>query len=256
MKSKSIRMKRILAFLIDYAVLFLPCILLTTIAVLTFGDIISIIIACTAIVTFVICFVLRDYLFNGRSIGKRICKLTVLDANTLSTPSAKQLIVKGVLLLFPLDCFFLIFSGKSLGERASCTIVMRKPQLPCADYQYSNCNKQGTPTKKRILVTVTVALAIALVMFLIVSAALRAVMKQENYRIAYDYLVNSDAFSEMHANESDISLAGYSSKILYEEDSTSTVVTFTFRVQGRTYEVVCHRDGDMWYVCEDCTNFH
>lgn len=257
MKIKSIRIRRIMAFLMDYVLLFLPCILLSTIAVLVFGDIISLFIACTALVTSFVCFILRDYIFNGRSIGKRFYKLAVLGADTLSVPSSKQLIVKGLLLfLLPFDSLFLVFSGKSLGERTSATIVTCQQPLPDADPADLDSQKQTTSTKKRILVAVAIALCFSLVLILIVSAGLNAVKKQENYRIAYEYLVNSDAFSEAHAKESQITLTGYSSETSLGKDDASTVVTFTFRVQKRHYQVICHRDNDGWYVCQDCTDFH
>ena len=86
---------------------------------------------------------------------------------------------------------------------------------------------------------------------------LDAAKKQENYQIAYSYLVDSDAFAEMQADESQITLTGYSAetRIGNDEDSPSAVVTFTFVVRGQQYRVVCHKDGEMWYVCNDCTAF-
>lgn len=251
---KSIRAKRIMAFLTDYALSFLPCILLATIAFLSVGGQIAIFITFAAVIAFLVFMIFRDWLFNGHSIGKRIFKLTVLDANTLSVPSAKQLIIKGLLLMFPLDSLFLIFSGKSLGERASGTIVMLR-QSPDTHPFHLDAKTQAKPVKKRFIIAISVVLCIALVMFLIVSAALQAVKKQENYRIAYAYLINSDAFSEIQADESQITLNGYSSKTLRTEDGTSTVVTFTFHVRSRQYQVICHRDKDVWYVCEECTDF-
>lgn len=246
-----------MAFLMDYVLLFLSFILLSTIAVLTFGDIISLFIACTALVTSFVCFILRDYLFNGHSIGKRICKLTVLDADTMSAPSTKQLVVKGLLLcLLPVDCLFFVFSKKSLSERASSTIVIHEQHLPQGDSANFESKKQPITTKKRILVAVAIALCFSLILILIVSAGLHAVKKQENYRIAYEYLVNSNAFLKTHADESQITLTSYSSKTSLGEDETSTVVTFTFLVQRQQYQVICHRDNDGWYVCEDCTDFH
>lgn len=262
MENKSNRMRRLLAFLIDLMLFYLPCVLSTAILQLSFLGSISILVILIAVISFFVTFILRDYLFRGRSIGKRIFKLKVVDADTRAEPTAKQLIFKNLFLfLYLFDGLFLIASGRSLGERATRTIVLHEQQLPCTDplsgpTQLAS-GKQGTATKKRIMVAVTTVLCISIPMFLIISTALDAAKEQENYQIAYSYLVDSDAYAEMQVDESQITLTGYSSSTRIDNngDTASTVVTFTFLVRGQQYQVACHQDGDMWYVCSDCTDF-
>ena len=150
------------------------------------------------------------------------------------------------------DGLFLIASGRSLGERATHTTVLREQ---FADFDSSD--ELEASAKKRVVLAVTVVLCISIPMFLIISTALNAVKKQDNYQIARSYLMNSNAYAEMQADESQITLTGYSSSTNVDNIGTdaSTVVTFSFLVQGRQYQVVCHQNGDMWYVCSDCTTF-
>lgn len=257
MKTRRNRMRRFFAFLIDFIILYLPCVLSTFILEISFLGSISILIASIAIIAFFVGLILRDYLFHGRSIGKRIFKLKVVDADTLSEPSGKQLIIKGLFLfLYLFDGLFLIASGKSLSERATCTIVLHEQQVPCANPSAYSVHAKAS-VKKRIIVAAATILCIFIPMFLIVSTALNAVKRQENYKIAHTYLKNSNAFAQTQAGESQITLTGYSSSTRIDSDHESayTVVTFTFFVQGQQYQVICHRDGDLWYVCSDCTDF-
>ena len=262
MENKGNRMRRLLAFLIDLMLFYLPCVLSTAILQPPFLGNAAILIILIAVITFFVTIILRDYLFNGHSIGKRIFKLRVVDADTRSEPTAKQLIVKNLFLfLYIFDGIFLFASGRSLGERATHTIVLREQQLPCSDslsdsVQFAS-QKKETATKKRLIIAATTVLCISIPMFLIISTALTAVKEQENYKIAHSYLVDSKAYAEMQVDESQITLTGYSSSTRIDNngDTASTVVTFTFLVRGQQYQVVCHQNGDMWYVCNDCTDF-
>lgn len=259
---ESNRMRRFLAYLIDFMLFYLSGILSMVILQFSFLENIAILMVLTIIIASLVIFILRDYLFRGRSIGKRIFKLRVVDVDTRAEPTAKQLIVKNLFLFMNLiDGLFLIFSGRSLGERATRTIVLHEQQLPCSDpltdsAQLAPQRKKSTP-KKRFVVAVVTILCVSVSLALIFTLALDAAKKQENYQIAYSYLVDSDAFAEMQADESQITLTGYSAetRIGNDGDSPSAVVTFTFVVRGQQYRVVCHKDGEMWYVCNDCTAF-
>lgn len=262
MQNRLIRTRRICAFLADYLISLLPCILCTAFVRIPAFNKIAIILTLIGAISFFILFILRDYLFQGRSIGKRIFNLTVLDAGTQSEPSSKQLIIKNLFLfLYPIDGIFLLTSRRSLGERASCTMVVSLSEKPCSDILpdvSSEASEQSkSSVKKCIAVATTVTLCIALFMFCIISAALNAVKKQDNYQIAYTYLISSEHFAKTPAEESQIILTAYSSSTRTDGDNetVSSVVTFTFLVQGQQYEVVCHQDNDRWYVCTDCTNF-
>lgn len=247
------RMRRLLAFLIDSMISYIPVLPFHFGLQLPFSGKISTLILTVIAISFFVTLFLRDYLFNGRSIGKRLFKLRVVDADTLTTPSSKQLIVKNLFLFLSFfDWPVLIASGRSLGERATCTVVLHETVIPCSDPV-----QRETSVKKRISVAVTAILCISIFMFLTVSSALEAVKQQEDYQIAYSYLINSNAYSEMQADESQINLTGHSSSARIDSncDTVSGAVSFSFLVRGQQYQVVCHQNGDMWYVCSDCTHF-
>ena len=256
MAKESNRMRRILAVLIDLMAFYIPCILFAFVLQLPFLESISILVIFIIDVTFFVAFILRDYLFRGRSIGKRIFKLRVLNTGTLSIASTKQLVVKNLFFfLYPIDALFLVITGRSLGERATGTTVLREHQFSTDSSDSAKQSKESV--KKRIAVAVFAVLCISVPMFLIVSMFLNSVKKQENYQVAYAYLVSSDAFAEMQAEESQTILTGYSSSTQVDKngDATSADAIFTFVVKGQRYQVVCHQDSDMWYVCGDCTAF-
>lgn len=256
MENKRNRMRRLLAFLSDLMVFCIPCVLIRFVLQLPFLSSFFIFIVVIAVIALIVTFVLRDYLFVGRSIGKRIFKLRVVDVDTLSEPSAKQLIIKNLFFfLYLFDGLFLIFSGRSLGERATRTIVLSEQQLSCIDSVDSAPIE--IPTKRRVVSAITTVLCISIPIFLIFFTALNAVKKQENYQIAHSYLTNSNSYAKMQVDESQITLTGYSSntRIDHNGDTVSTMVTFNFLVRGQQFRVVCHQNGDVWYVCDDCTDF-
>ena len=89
MKRASNRGARILAWLTDLAV-FLPLeVLLIMIAQLPFLGSLSMLLIIIAGVASSVVFLVRDYLFHGSSIGKRIFRLRVVDADTLGGTISK-----------------------------------------------------------------------------------------------------------------------------------------------------------------------
>ena len=98
MESTTNRARRILAYVIDMAICYIPVVLFTLLAQIPFLAGISFSFAIVGVITFFAVFILRDYLFGGRSIGKRLFKLYVVDAASLSAATAKQLIVKNLFL--------------------------------------------------------------------------------------------------------------------------------------------------------------
>lgn len=257
MKKKRNRMRRSLAFLIDLMISYIPCALSGFVLQLPFPGKISTLILTIFAISFFVTLILRDYLFGRRSMGKRLFKLRVVDADTLTTPSSKQLIVKNLFLFLSFfDWLVLIVSGRSLGERATRTVVLHETENPCTE-PVDDSVQSGASVKKRIAVTVTAVLCISITMFLILSSTLDAVKQQENYQIAHSYLINSNAYSEMQADESQVTLTGYSSTTWNDSnrDTVFSEVSFTFLIRGQQYKVVCHQNGDMWYVCSDCTHF-
>lgn len=108
-----------------------------------------------------------------------------------------------------------------------------------------------------VLLPVTAFLGFIGLIFGIVFGTLNRVKETEEYDLAYSYLVNSETFEELDAEESDVKLRGYSFVTDYHGgDSHRNRSEFRFRVDGRTFIVVCHKDaGDEDFVCVECTNF-
>ncbi len=130
----AIRIKRLVAFIIDWYISFLPGFILFMFSmnqgVENENASPLIMIPCFIGVfgSFTL-FVLRDYIFKGQSLGKKIFRLTILDKNTLSTPKNWQLILKNIFLfIYPIDGVILLATGESLGNRITDTVVVCKAQ--------------------------------------------------------------------------------------------------------------------------------
>lgn len=130
----AIRIKRIIAFIIDWYISFLPGLILFMFSmnqgVENENASPLIMIPCFIGVfgSFTL-FVLRDFIFKGQSLGKKIFGLTILDKDTLSTPKNRQLILKNIFLfIYPIDGVILLATGESLGNRITDTVVVYKEQ--------------------------------------------------------------------------------------------------------------------------------
>ena len=79
----------------------------------------------------------------------------------------------------------------------------------------------------------------------------------EEYKVAYSYFVESHAFKELNVNESKIHFNQYSSYTYTSNDnsSVSQTVKIGFSVNFKSFEVVCHKENDIWQVCNECTLF-
>lgn len=93
--NNNVRVRRIIAWIIDWNLSGLPCLLYTTIFMdmfkqPSFQNIGYILIFMLLVFLYPITFVFRDVIFKGRSIGKRIFRLYVLDKNTNEPASVKH----------------------------------------------------------------------------------------------------------------------------------------------------------------------
>lgn len=241
---KPARFRRFAAFWIDLFLTLLSIVLLAPLSSLLGDSGNMMLVMSFAMLIPLMLFFCRDFLLNGRSLGKRIMGLAVVDNETGDPPSAKKLLVKAIFLFFYFfDGLFLIFSGKSLAERASNTIVIRSRAA------------SGPLSWKRWIVALAVSLAFVFALSSLMSFAMNAAKKAESYPVAQDYLTSSSAFAALDADPDDVSLTGFSFSTRYESGEAVTENAFTFRIQSRTFTVVCHpMEGD-WYVCPDCTEF-
>ena len=130
--NNNVRFRRIVAWIIDWNLSGLPCLLYTTIFMDMFKrpstqNIGYILIFMMLVFLYPITFVFRDVILKGRSIGKRIFGLYVLDKNTNEPASIKQRIIRNLFFfIYPVDGIVLIVTKESIGDKAVNTIVVKK----------------------------------------------------------------------------------------------------------------------------------
>ena len=130
--SNNVRFQRISAWIIDWILSGLPCLLYTTIFMDVFKrplfqNIGYILIFMLLVFLYLVTFVFRDVIFKGRSIGKRIFGLYVLDKNTNEPASIKQRIIRNLFFfIYPVDGIILIVTKESIGDKAVNTTVVKK----------------------------------------------------------------------------------------------------------------------------------
>ena len=123
------KLKRILAWIIDWNISGIPAILYALIfrkiaeaqSITAIGALIFVFF----VLSFPAIFVFRDVIFKGQSIAKRIFKLRVIDIETNELPSNRELIIRNLFfLIYPVEFIMLLASGKSLGDMVTNTTIV------------------------------------------------------------------------------------------------------------------------------------
>ena len=238
---KPARFRRMLAWFLDLGIcLMLPGRLVT---VLPLSANVQIFAAAFAIFGGFAAFLCRDYLLGGRSIGKRILGLSVVDRQTGEAVTGGRLVLRNLFFfLYPVDGGFLLFSGRSLGERTTNTRVIRAR---------NHCEIRVKP----FLIVGGIAAAIALAFGGLIFGVMKLAQGTEAYAISYDYLVESEAFAAQGAEEDRIGMTGFSQNTTFQNGLPVTTATYTFNVDGVSYAITCHPGEDGWAVCVECTGF-
>ncbi len=91
----------------------------------------------------------------------------------------------------------------------------------------------------------------------IVFAVLNAQKDTAEYKMAYEYVVNSQAFAEAGIEAEELRFNSYSHRTgkgaggerVYEAEYGFTI---GFK---KNFTVILHKENGTWYVCEDCTHF-
>ena len=251
----AVRIKRILAFIIDWNISLLPAFLaLVFIIPLARQHPAAALLLFPMMLAALAVFVLRDLIFKGRSLGKRALGLYVYDRKTLTTASPRQRAVRNLFFfLYFFDGIILLASGQSIGDRAAGTIVLYQKEPVAAPPAPVPSRKQGAKIAAIIAAAVIIWIGATLG---IVFTALNSQKDSEEYRLAYAYLVSSSAFGELDADESDVMMNRYSARTTYNPDgSPSKTAQIGFLVNGQPFEVICHQEDGVWTVCEECTLF-
>ena len=258
------RLKRIAAFFIDWNLILLPIVLCSGVLVsfIHIHPTMSFLLffCFIAIIGGFILIVKRDSLGKGQSLGKRLFRLSIVDAETLNTVTGKRLTKRNFFFfLLPVEGLLLLTTGKTIGDRYAGTIVLSQETLNiCKDDLRKGMKHRISQNVKK---TNHIALIIVACCFLVFLGLIQFVLfletDSEEYKTAYHYLVNSDAFTETNAKESHIRIHQYTATRSTEENGeTAQTVTIGFWIKFKSYKVVMHKVNDQWQVCHDCTPFH
>lgn len=277
--SASVKIRRICACLVDGMLFWLVAFLLIAAILLMqqfgiIGGAVSVFGVVIAILSWPALMMLRDLIGVGRSLGKRIFGLIVLDRRTGGRARPWQLLVRCLFLMFQEpDMIIMLIRGQSIGDSAARTLVVSKREAE-ANYSMSaeDINSYGaesrTHRKKGRRVAAIVCTGVGAFIFicvfsiLVVVISLESVKSSPEYKVAYEYLIESDAFASL--DETDASLRAYeiSTSLLTPEGTVvhgmapKTNARFTFDVGPYSAVVICHkRDDGSWYACDICTAF-
>ena len=126
---------------------------------------------------------------------------------------------------------------------------------------YTNTFRPSKRRKKKLIITFSIIGGVILTVGFIVCMVLiglNAAKSSEEYKLAYEYVVESQEFERLGSNEDRLKFLTYSKETVYGKDGeyTSTVLIGFNYGPFKRFEVICHDDGDGWYVCTDCTEFN
>ncbi len=259
-----IRIKRLFAFLIDWYIILIPAALITPYIPLFLNkhfegnpwvDFVSFFVSLLPLGAFL----LKDVVCKGRSVGKRVFGLYVYDQKTLKQADNKQCILKNVFLfLCVFDAILLLVTGKTLGDRAAGTLVMSEIDLESHSQEseyYTPASNKGKIKKSVSVIAIIVACFLAF--FGLIQFVLNQQKDTEEYKIAYDYFTESRTFEELNVDESKIRFNKYNLNTFtsHQGNTISQTVEIGFVVKSRAFVVVCHKENDVWVVCDECTAF-
>ncbi len=252
MNPKNYRFRRFIALVIDWNICAIPAFLFCRLLYpLVVDGKLPIPVLIPFMVSYPVLFLFRERLFKGRSLGNRIMKLVVLDRRTLQPLSPSALKTRNMMFLFlsVLDLLLLLTTGSSLGDRAVAAVVVPQDEIPTEPPR-----KEPANTKTILATVLAVVVGISLFIGMIL-LSLERVKEEPHYALAHDYLLQSEAFYQLDAEEDQIRLTGYSRNTYTRNGITDTDASFTFQVKGHPFIVICHPTEDGWYICEECTQF-
>ena len=132
--STGVKFKRCVAFLLD-ALFFSLAISLLSFPSLILSNERDSIFSFGSYFLFVFSLILRDLIFSGVSLGKRIMGLEILEYHTAQKAKRFKTLIRNLFLpLVWLDFFVILIQGRSMGDCAARTVVVNKKNI---DYSYN-----------------------------------------------------------------------------------------------------------------------
>lgn len=260
----SVKFKRLLAFVIDWNITLFPFIFifsfLTTFLRKESAINPLIVLFCFFDIIFALgAFISRDVIFKGRSLGKRIFGLYVYDKHSLEQASAKQRFLRNIFFfLYFIDGILLLVTSQTIGDRVAGTLVTSKQGFET----YTNAIQDSVPAPKqknvkKVVLVIAIIIACLAIFVGMIQIVLNTKKDTEEYKVAYSYFVESQAFKKLNVDESEIHFNQYSLQTYTSNhyNSVSQTVKIGFIVNFKSFEVVCHKENDIWQVCNECTLF-
>lgn len=197
----------------------------------------------------------RDIIGGGRSLGCRLWGLIIINENTGEKAHTKQLLLRNLCFFIGIaDEIVMLVTGRSIGDRVGQTLTVSKKQMEELKLYVAAPTEQPPvftdPKKNRRSATLIAAgYLIPILIFVCGFISLHyGLTHSEHYNLAYDYLVNSESFQELKVAED---------SIINNVNSlhNGTDAEHGFIVGDEFFTVICHKKGDTWTVCKDCTEF-
>lgn len=268
----SVKLRRVLAWVIDWNIIGMCVLMLTSLEFAIFSgasvefSTLHYLTLFITILLYPICFVLRDFLMNGHSIGKRIMGLVVIDRQTGEKAKVSQRLTRNLFLfILQIDAIVMFVTGTTIGDKVAHTVVIpKKAAAQPAEFPVQEINSYTDDShtrKRRLIKNICIAAAaflmFILLLFAVVFIVLSAQKNTEEYKLAYSYLTASEAFAKTNAEPSDIIFNHYSSqsRLTAENGEPTQTATLGFIVKSQAFEVVCHKENRTWRICEECTIF-
>ena len=282
----NVRLKRLLAFIIDWYLIWLPVFLMCMAMGLSTKELMELpwwfvfVMFSLVMLAFGV-MVLRDWLLRGRSLGKRIFKLYVYNSQTVERAALNRCALRNIFFfLYPIDGVFLLTTGRTIGDRVANTIVLAEKDVQ-AYKEKQSARKPKKSKKQKILLICGIVIAVYIVFLGSLQIVLTTKKNDPAYQAAYQYMVESDAFHKLNKEESRIRLKHYYKQGLAETphgtfdikvsigingefrgdkdcvyiEEFRQVTQFSFGIGLRTFRVVCHNEAGKWQVCSVCTQF-
>ncbi len=123
---KSVFLRRMFAWIIDAPLYNFPAMVVAMLLVKLDVSVFNYIALVFLVIFAPLTFVLRDVISKGRSFGKRMFELNVLDKSSNKPASKKQKIIRNLFFLFYLiDGIILIVEKETIGDKVANTVVVK-----------------------------------------------------------------------------------------------------------------------------------
>ena len=222
------------------------------------------------ILSFPALFILRDVMWRGRSVGKRVFGLTVIDNKSGEIAKTSQRFVRNLFMfILHIDVLVMLITGRSIGDRVANTAVVSKKnydkaclinpdEINAEDVnQYGmklSANKKGKA--KSVLLVILIIFLFFMAFYGLIRIVLETAKDSDEYKLAYAYLIESEVFAEAGISEDRIDFRQYNSSTYTDENGLEHCdAELGFKIKGKMYYVICHRVNGEWSICEECTNF-